>query len=323
MLVPRFWAEHKEKFTHKKKRYTVRRFGWSNESFEKAKEHAIMRVKEARADLVSGNEVARREFKVPYNGADGVPIREEIVETHNDVVITRNSYGALCLNTADVLFADIDFELHKAATRWHVLSLTLLETAVVLGSFYYHSLWMLLLFTLMAFALTPVLAHVISHIVSWNPQHHAMTRIRAFVATHPDWRLRVYRTPAGLRILAMHRTFSTEDPQVNELFTKLGCDPQYIRMCHHQRCFRARLTPKPWRVNIKHHIVPRRGVWPVDPVWIPAREAWIREYENACRFYAACHFLDELGEDRIDRKVETIRKLHDDICRATSDFPLA
>lgn len=47
---------------------------------------------------------------MPYNGAEGVPIREEIVEVHGTTIITRNAYGAGCLNTPDVLFVDLDFE---------------------------------------------------------------------------------------------------------------------------------------------------------------------------------------------------------------------
>ena len=33
----------------------------------------------------------RREPKVAYNGALGVPIREEVLSRHNNAVITRNS----------------------------------------------------------------------------------------------------------------------------------------------------------------------------------------------------------------------------------------
>jgi len=322
MLIPRYWAEHREKFTHKGRRYTLKRFGWSDESWEKAMEHAVLRVKEAREAILSGSDMLRREPKVPYNGADGVPIREEIVETHDDTVITRNSYGALCLNTPDVLFADVDFE-SRGVTRWHITAFALLETAAILISFRFHSLGMLLLLTVAAFALTPGLSGTLARVLPDNPQEKAMKRIRAFVESHPQWRLRVYRTPAGMRLLAMHRTFSTEDPEVHELFAQLGCDPMYVYMCRNQRCFRARITPKPWRVGVSRHIVPRRGVWPVDPEMLPAREEWVREYENSCRSYAACRFLEELGEGHIDRKAETVRKIHDDACRAASDFPIA
>lgn len=54
--------------------------------------------------------LTRRERKTPYNGADGVPIREEVVAKNGEAVLTRNSYGALCLNTSEVLFIDVDNE---------------------------------------------------------------------------------------------------------------------------------------------------------------------------------------------------------------------
>jgi hypothetical protein len=37
-----------------------------------------------------------------------MPIREEVVSRFPHAVITRNRYGSLCLNTPNVLFADVD-----------------------------------------------------------------------------------------------------------------------------------------------------------------------------------------------------------------------
>ena len=108
MLVPKYWAEHREVKRVRGRQAVVRRFGWSDESETAAQAHAKSRVEEALAALAAGERPANREPKVPYNGADGVPIREELVETHGDVAITRNAYGARCLNTPDVLFADVD-----------------------------------------------------------------------------------------------------------------------------------------------------------------------------------------------------------------------
>lgn len=69
-----------------------------------AREMPPMRVPRAWAGVA----LTQREPLVPYTGADGVPIREENLAEHGSTVITRNSYGARCLNTPDVLFADID-----------------------------------------------------------------------------------------------------------------------------------------------------------------------------------------------------------------------
>ena len=70
----------------------------------------VMYTREAFEQVLAGEPLQRREDKRPYNGAVGVPIREEIIARDGESVITRNSYGALCLNTPDVLFADVDLE---------------------------------------------------------------------------------------------------------------------------------------------------------------------------------------------------------------------
>ena len=78
-----------------------------------AQANADARANEAMARMLAGEKLHRRDHKIPYNGAEGLPIREEILSTHGEAVITRNSYGAHCLNTPNVLFADIDFQSRK------------------------------------------------------------------------------------------------------------------------------------------------------------------------------------------------------------------
>jgi len=107
MIVPEYWAEAREQVRHKGRMVTVRRYGWSDDSVEAAQEHARLRTREALDAILSGATLPRRELRTNY-GTAGVPIREQIEARHGDVVITRNSYGALCLNTPDVLFADVD-----------------------------------------------------------------------------------------------------------------------------------------------------------------------------------------------------------------------
>jgi len=110
MIVPQFWAEGRIQERVAGKQITVRRYGWSDDSPIAAQAHADQRTQEAFERIARGEQLDRRERKLAYNGAHGVPIREEIVERQGDTVITRNSYGARCLNTPDVLFVDIDFD---------------------------------------------------------------------------------------------------------------------------------------------------------------------------------------------------------------------
>ncbi|MEL6431481.1 MAG: hypothetical protein AAFR54_20075, partial [Planctomycetota bacterium] len=112
MLVPRHWAEARRSLRVDGRAVTVRRFGWSSASEAEATAHAEHRAAEAAAAIEAGQAVEPRERKVPYNGADGLPIREEILEEDEDgrFVVTRNSYGAHCLNAPSLLIADVDFD---------------------------------------------------------------------------------------------------------------------------------------------------------------------------------------------------------------------
>lgn len=110
MIVPQYWAESRQQHQGKGRKITVRRFGWSDTDQTEAQANADVRAKEALQRLISGEKLSLRDPKIPYNGAVGIPIREEIVSRLGDTIITRNSYGALCLNTPDVFFADIDFQ---------------------------------------------------------------------------------------------------------------------------------------------------------------------------------------------------------------------
>src|SRR5688500_8191871 len=102
MIVPQYWAEGRVQHRAKGRQVTMRRFGWADTSQADAQAHADTRAQEALDRFLSGESLERREPKIPYNGADGVPIREEIVSRHGEAIITRNSYGARCLNTPNV-----------------------------------------------------------------------------------------------------------------------------------------------------------------------------------------------------------------------------
>ena len=150
-----------------------------------------------------------------------------------------------------------------------------------------------------------------------------MDRVDAFMEKHPDWHLRIYRTPAGLRLLAMHKTFGPEDPEVANIFREIEADRIYVQMCTNQHCFRARVSPKPWRIGVESHLKPRPGVWPINPHRMPDRVRWVNEYERKAEAYASCRFIGAKGSGVVDPAVEKVRELHDELCRVQSDLPLA
>jgi len=338
MIVPAHWAEGRIQTVVDGRQLTVRRFGWSDDSPLAAQAHADERTREALARIQAGETLPRREAKTAYNGANGMPIREQIVRREGETLITRNGYGALCLNTPDVLFVDIDFEDAEAAPRRKgqglprplavvMAVLAAAAAAVVTGS---------------ALSAAGVGAVVLS-LLWWvpgrrqdkaenepppqapaTPEQRARQRIERFLFQHPDWHLRLYRTPAGLRALAMHRTFSASESAVADCFHELGADTVYARMCRNQNCFRARVSPKPWRIGIDDHLRPRPGVWPVALERMDEREAWVARYERAAAGYAACTFIEAVGASAaVHPSAEAVQRLHDALSGAQSGLPAA
>lgn len=323
MLVPKFWAEARARKRTRRKQVTVRRFGWSDESEAAAWAMADARAKAALAELLEGRKVARRERRQPYNGSEGVPIREEIIATHGEVVLTRNSYGAVCLNTPNVFFADIDFHDEASCGLYLAVVACLTILGVVVGGLI-HS-WVVVLVAMVASVILGALIagpiHRVFVQLKGGHERMAKARVARFWHSHPEWNFRLYRTPAGLRVLATQATFDPNSPAVAECFRALGTDPIYVRMCSRQHCFRARVSPKPWRIGIGRHLRP--GVWPVDPAKLPVRERWIEEYERAAKDFASCRFLESLGSGTVDPAVAAVLQIHDELCRADSELPMA
>lgn len=325
MIVPQFWAESRLQQRQAGKQVTLRRYGWSDISQEDAQVHAEQRVQEAMARVLAGEDLHRRERKVPYNGADGLPIREEILGRHGNVVLTRNAYGAHCLNTPDVLFVDIDFPEDPS----FLFMLTVFAVFVLLAcgiAWQFGSVKLGLLLVALALlgsgALSGLLFRALQQ-VQGGAEKIVCRRVEAFVAAHPGWALRLYRTPAGVRVLVTHQTFQPAASEVAECFAALRADPLYARMCRNQNCFRARLTAKPWRIGMDGHLRPRPGVWPVAGERQALRQAWIAGYEGAASRHAACRFIASLGSGTVDAAVAPVLQLHDELAGAHSSLPIA
>ncbi len=325
MIVPQYWAESRVQYRKQGRQVTVRRFGWSDISQADAQGNADTRAQEALERVLAGEKLRRREPKVPYNGAEGVPIREEIVSRHGASVVTRNSYGARCLNTPNVLFADVDFQVDPSCRLNLIVFLLMAGVAGTIGWLTASRLVGAVL-ALVALVFTGTIAGLLHRVMQGMQgglEAVARRRISRFVSQRPEWNLRVYRTPAGLRVLATHRTFEPNDPAVQECFRDLQADPIYVRMCLNQQCFRARVSPKPWRVGISRHVRPQPGVWPVAPDRMPERSAWIDHYESVAASYAACQLIETVGSGITHSDVRPVQELHDELSRATRPLSMA
>lgn len=325
MIVPRFWAEARLQHQNGRKQVTVRRWGWSDTSEDDAMQMANTRAAEALQRIVAGEKLLRREAKEAYGGANGIPIREEIISEHGTSVITRNSYGALCLNTTQVFFADIDFDARPRYRYGGSHAMFCLAAAGVAGTAY-HSLWWAIAAAVAAHLSIQLGLRVLNarhRRLHGSPAQQALARIQRFSASHPDWNLRVYETPAGYRLLAMHDVFDPSSAETSAFFAALETDKIYAAMCRRQHCFRARVSPKPWRIGIPTHLRPRPGVWPVKPEYLPQRREWVAAYDAAAAGYSSCRFLVQLGSSQVHPEAETVRLLHDDLCQAHTALPIA
>ncbi|MEO7251084.1 MAG: hypothetical protein ABIW30_00575, partial [Arenimonas sp.] len=152
-----------------------------------------------------------------------------------------------------------------------------------------------------------------------DPAEAAIAKVRAWHQNNPRASLRVYRTPNGFRVLRTDEEVLADSPAADRLLAELGNDKLYAALCKRQQCFRARLGPKPWRAAL-----------PLPPGSFPRQgepqsrfEEWLALYEIASAGYAACRYLETIGEDAIAATLRRMVDFHDETSGALSDRPLA
>lgn len=290
-----------------------------------AEEMARQRASEALDRILSGEALPRRERRTGYGGAFGLPIREEVLERHGPDVITRNSYGAQCLNTPHLLIADVDF---TDGASWTLIIATfgVLMVLAIAAANHFDStaafLSGLLAAVMLAYPLALRLRAAAVRFTGGN-EAHARRRVEAAMKSRPGWGARLYRTPAGMRVIVPHAAFDPRSPEVQKLFEDLRVDPVYALMCRNQNCFRARLTAKPWRIGIGRHVKPRSGTWPVAPEKMAERQEWVARYEPHAAEYSACRYLVTVGSSYVAQKLVGTLRLHDERAGARAGKPLA
>jgi hypothetical protein len=293
MKIPKYWAKRIQSVQQPNGRpYLLVIWQWSEVSREEAQRKADDHVRELEQKVRAGGQLNRY-------GYGARPLREEIVQgVNNDAgrevaIVTRNLYGALVLNAANAMFIDIDFADKGAA-----------------GSTGGGFTW--------GFG---------KRALSQEDQH--VERITAWASRYPDVGLRVYRTAAGLRCLITNQTFEPTRSDTLDILRAFESDPLYVRLCQAQECFRARLTPKPWRCNATpppwdRNIAapPVRYPWANADVEIQYR-LWERRYEQASRSYAVCRLVIQLGPQQIHPDIAPILTLHDRWTGVDEQRPLA
>jgi hypothetical protein len=326
MIIPKFWAEARLQTKLPSRQITVKRWGWSDASQEAAQALANERAAQAMERIIAGDDLRRREAKDSYGTADGVPIREEVVSRHGHAVVTRNSYGSLCLNTPNVLFADVD-ALWSGRLKVNPLGcLSLFVAGIVIG------LWQksLLIGAGIAIGLPWLWSTITNQINAMRrpagevaAKEQSLSAIRACAAAHPEWHLRVYETPAGYRLLAMHDVFDPKGDSAKAVLDALNSDKRFVVLCALQACFRARVSPKYWRAGYKPKVALPKSKWPFPLHHLEPRRQWVEGYNAVAGQFASCRFIERLGAQTVHPEAEAVRVVHDELCRAESSLPLA
>ncbi|WP_281222892.1 hypothetical protein [Photobacterium sanguinicancri] len=135
-----------------------------------------------------------------------------------------------------------------------------------------------------------------------------LKKIEAYQAAHPDLSFRVYETHSGIRFIETSRVINSQDPIVTSLFKDLNVDPLYQYLCHRQACFRARLSPKPWRIGMAR---PASRFPRCNENEMTAFRLWLSGYEKASQGTTVVKHLASFGARRADATVQRVIELHD------------
>lgn len=260
--------------------------GWSDADQDGAAAMARS-IADRVARLVAGGQTKLQRYQYGER-----PLPEPVVREFNDgaglrAAVTRNVYGALVLNTRDLMFVDVDVDPPKpsaAALLSGVMSL---------------------------FGKKPA------------PEKAApdpiVERFRHVAEAH-SLGMRVYRTAGGYRGLVTTASFSPADSSSRALLDEFGTDVLYVKLCEKQNSFRARMTPKPWRIELR----PPSVSFPYETPQDQARfDAWQSEYDAASAQYAVCEFIAEVGSPQSGGLFDDLVAFHDEQTKASAGLPLA
>ncbi len=262
----------------------------SDVSEEDARQSALAAAKRIVQRMIGRQPLGR----YPYGNG---PMREEVIQRYADAdgrpwaAITRNSYGSLVLNAAEAMFIDLDFPPQNTSAYLKGLFAGLFRRAQ-----------------------TPP---------EDTRESDIRARLEQFVAGRfggRAWGLRLYRTCAGMRALATHELFDPAAATTLEAMRAMGADPLYVKLCQAQQCFRARLTPKPYRCGSRISNV----YWPREnPKQCRRFDKWLADYQTRQAKYATCRYVGTLGDEAVHPAVEQVIAAHDAATRCHEPLPLA
>lgn len=260
--------------------------GWSDDDQNGASAMARA-IAQRVAQFIAGGQTKLQRYQYGER-----PLPEPVVREFNDgaglrAAVTRNVYGALVLNTRDLMFVDVDVDPPKASA-------------------------------------SALLSSVMS-IFGKKPAHEPaapdpiVERFRRVAQAHSVG-VRIYRTAGGYRGLVTTASFGPADSASRALLDEFGTDVLYVKLCEKQNSFRARMTPKPWRIDLR----PPPVSFPYESPQERARfDAWQSAYDAASARFAVCEFVTEVGTSQTSGLFDDLIAFHDEQTKAAAGLPLA
>lgn len=147
-----------------------------------------------------------------------------------------------------------------------------------------------------------------------SPEEALLQELCALCAEDDSLGVRVYRTSKGWRLLVAGTGLAPDSPRMHSLCHRLQVDAMYASLCHKQRCWRARLTPKPSRIGM-----PRFPRTDDSESALVATAEWETLYAKQTKGISVCRLVDSLGA----AICSPIVRVHDDATGALHpDRPL-
>lgn len=267
MKVSKYWSKEKRSARGRDgHEYDLTCWAGSADGPLEAQQNAREKIERWIGKLARGEDIGEYEYQI---GEIREELIEEILGADGALIgaVTRNRYGALVLNAASVLIADIDVPAPGPLDR------------------------LLALFGRKA------------RDKAWH-----LEALRGFSADHPEHHLMIYETHSGLRVFVTSQEADPQSENSRTLLATLRSDSLYQRLCHAQKCYRARLTPKPWRCAAERppNSFPRERFEQQT-----AFDAWLTTYTEKSRSYTVCRLLASIGSGRITDQAGKILAIHD------------
>jgi len=313
MKIPRYW---KQVFKHvdginfhqdhckfnRDNGADIYAWGYSDTSEENALRRAESRIDQIVVALTSGYD---EDFYYPMNVLREDILQDLSTDAEGQALVTRNRYFSQVLNSDKLMFIDIDVSDWdiKPPTFWQRLFGKAAEIEAK------------------------------NNIAIKQRFNEALDLVYKYVKEQPDVGFLIYRTFAGFRLIASHKTYDPNSQETQQVFDALGTDPLYQKLCSVQECFRARLTPKFWRLNKELGITPSikfrinesiMAKWSDgDKTRTNNYDEWVNNYETQHISHATCRFIKQIGNLNIAPELEFLINYHDQKTQAHSGKPLA